>query len=768
MAAVFSKDWSGVNPDISLSWSMTQDGGFAGSASWSSRGTVSGLDWTEAQSTSAFPHRDTGETFEFGGYYWLSNGFQYGGASLRDLWKSEDGLIWTQVLDQTPYPSYAQVLPFGGRLYAISNETWVSDDGVNWSQIATTTPFQHTAEQNAVVFANKLWMLAPEGAWSSVDGISWTQESTYPFGTRHHFSSIVFDGKLVISGGFSDTPNDPPEAAYTDKTSFNDVWASSDGVTWERLTADAAWSPRFFAPLQVYNNNLYMLGGFDNVHFQNLDEVWVSSDGVNWTLLDGLSFSARHWSISLVIDGKLELLGGNGWPTLNDIWTFDDQGALPNYDFSATSGFELKLGGGNDHITSGGGLRYLSTGAGNDVITLASGDRFVNAGAGDDTIRAASLSSYSEQWIVGDFDGDGKDDIFRYIPNVTGADVWLSDGTSFQRTGGWTDAVHGSQGWSIGDFNGDGRDDLLRQATNGTGAEILLSTGAAFSPAAVWTTADSGPEPWYVGDFNGDGKADILRYNVSATTNEVWLSDGASFVNSGNWATVNHGKEPWYLGDFNGDGITDIFRYLPGTSGANVWLSDGTKFTDAGSWTAAGHGTERWYVSDVNGDGKDDIFRYLPGQSGANVWLSDGTKFSDAGNWTLAGHGITTWLTGDFNGDSNSDLLRTFTLGGVASVLTSDGSSFQGGDLWGGGDSTVFEFATDAGHDVITGFKTVGIDHDQIKISGYGFGSVTDLLPFMSQADQNVVISLPHDTQIELLGVDLAALTSDPSIFLFG
>jgi len=527
--SVFTKDWSQANEDISISWTLTQSDAFGGRVSWSALQPVSNLNWTLTKEQGEFDPRDTLETFSFNGLYWLSNGYQYGGINLRDLWNSPDGVTWTKALNVTPYPSYAQVIPFNGALYAISNEAWRSNDGLNWTQISAETPFAHTAELDALIFNNRLWMLTQDGAWASDDGANWTQESSFPFGTRHHFSSMVYNGKIIVAGGYSDAANPQPEAIYSDKTSHNDVWASSDGVAWERLAEHAEWSPRFFTPMQAYNGNLYLLGGFDNIDGTNLGEVWVSSDAVHWSKLDGTTFTPRHWAGSLVVGNTLEVLGGNGWPTLNDIWSFDDNGRLPNYSFTAQQGFELTLGLGNDTVRSGGGAIYIYAGAGDDTIYVTGGDRNIDGGPGNDVLHAAAILSYPDQWVVGDFNGDGKDDVFRYIPDVTGADVWLSNGSSFVRSGGWTSARHGDEPWYVGDFNGDGKDDIFRTIPGSSGADVWLSDGTRFAPAGSWIQTEHGVDPWHIGDFNGDGKADIFRFVEATTETEVYLSTGNSF-----------------------------------------------------------------------------------------------------------------------------------------------------------------------------------------------------------------------------------------------
>ena len=227
----------------------------------------------------------------------------------------------------------------------------------------------------------------------------------------------------------------------------------------------------------------------------------------------------------------------------------------------------------------------------------------------------------TDGWYVGDFNGDGQDDIFRYVPGVSGAQVFLSNGTKFVYSGSWTGAGHGTDGWYVGDFNGDGRDDLFRYVPGTSGADVFLSNGTKFVYSGSWTGAGHGIDGWYVGDFNGDGKDDIYRYVPGTSGADVFLSNGTRFIYSGSWTAAGHGTDGWYVGDFNGDGKDDIFRYVAGTSGADVFLSNGTKFIHSGSWTSTDHGADGWYVGDYNGDAKDDIFRYLAGVSGADVFL---------------------------------------------------------------------------------------------------------------------------------------------------
>lgn len=335
-------------------------------------------------------------------------------------------------------------------------------------------------------------------------------------------------------------------------------------------------------------------------------------------------------------------------------------------------------------------------------------------------------------WYVGDFNGDGKDDIFRYQSNDD-VEVFLSDtdAEGFEAFQVWANADPGNYpvGWYVGDFNGDGKDDIFRSVSGYSGAQVFLSTGSSFvlsGTSGNWTTAWYGTSSgfgWYIGDFNGDGKDDIMRdYDATGDQNaQVFLSTGLSFNYHSNWTTelpgdLPNSKKGWYIGDFNGDGMDDLLRYkkdLDGDEivydgyGAEVLLSNSNGFDSPIEWLdwekgdtickangdMYGTGPEGWYVADFDGDGKDDLMRDCPTYditwtnldgtttvetivSNADVFLSNGSKFSKNDKWTGWGVGPDLrWYIGDFDGREGADLLRQKT--GSPDVFVSHHSRFD-------------------------------------------------------------------------------------------
>ena len=125
----------------------------------------------------------------------------------------------------------------------------------------------------------------------------------------------------------------------------------------------------------------------------------------------------------------------------------------------------------------------------------------------------------AQKWLAGDFNGDGKDDVAKAFDQggLGTVDVHVSNGSSFsmQRwaTGqGW---FWDAQKWVVGDFNGDGKDDLAKAFTDGglASIDVHLSTGSGFGMQR-WATRQGGfwdAQQWLAGNFNGDGKGDLAK-----------------------------------------------------------------------------------------------------------------------------------------------------------------------------------------------------------------------------------------------------------------
>ena len=249
--------------------------------------------------------------------------------------------------------------------------------------------------------------------------------------------------------------------------------------------------------------------------------------------------------------------------------------------------------------------------------------------------------------FVGDFNGDGKDDIIGF--GFTGTKVSLSSSNSLQTSflnTQWVQTEYTvEQGWNnqnerprmLADINGDKKIDIVGFGFNGTKVSLSNSTSTIASTTnSQWVLteftreqgwADQNVRPRFLTDINGDGKADILGFgntntliSLSTSTNLIASFTPlqviqAQYTVEQGW--INQNERPRLYGDVNGDGKSDIVGF--GTTWTKVSISTSgatiASFTPAQSVLANFTKEQGWsdqnlrprFLADVNGDGKDDI-----------------------------------------------------------------------------------------------------------------------------------------------------------------
>src|SRR5215213_5790233 len=84
-----------------------------------------------------------------------------------------------------------------------------------------------------LAFGDELWMTAQTLVYSSADGLAWTAHDKTDWGERIYHSIVFFKGRLWMYGGLD----------CRSRGFLNDIWSSSDGLTWTHL-GTAAWPAR--------------------------------------------------------------------------------------------------------------------------------------------------------------------------------------------------------------------------------------------------------------------------------------------------------------------------------------------------------------------------------------------------------------------------------------------------------------------------------------------------------------------------------------------
>jgi hypothetical protein len=274
---------------------------------------------------------------------------------------------------------------------------------------------------------------------------------------------------------------------------------------------------------------------------------------------------------------------------------------------------------------------------GDVYVALSEGTRF---GANTKWHDWFAIST-DEQVVIGDYDGDGRDDIATWLGMSTRqVYVALSTGTGMTQETVWLDSIGFSPTDVLlsGDVDADGKKDLLLFARTQGKVYVARSTGSGFAAPEVWHGffAVSTYERPRVADVNGDGRADIVTFATNSPTafGDVYVavSDGQQFVDQNRVPNNSTKWHDWFsidpaqtirIGDLDGDHKDDFFTFLPPPFAQCYTVrSQETSMAENVLWpeAVAALSTDLPYVGDVNGDGKADIIVFA--QSEGKVYVS--------------------------------------------------------------------------------------------------------------------------------------------------
>ena len=294
-------------------------------------------------------------------------------------------------------------------LYQLNIIDYVSD-GSTWEEATDAAGWSTRNRHTSVVFDNKLWVLGgydgsrEDDVWYSEDGVTWTQAiATAGWSARYNHTSVVFDDKLWVLGG-----ND---GGYED-----DVWHSADGITWQQATATAGWSARQNHSSVVFDDKLWVIGGHDGS--DGFDDIWYSADGITWHQATATAgWSGRYDHSSVIFDDKLWVIGGYDDDYEDDVWYSADgvtwQQATATAGWSARHDHTSVVFDGKLWIIGGNGGSYQD-----DVWYSDDGISWTQTTASASWAGRSEHTSVvfdNELWVIGGSDGNYLNDVW-YLP----------------------------------------------------------------------------------------------------------------------------------------------------------------------------------------------------------------------------------------------------------------------------------------------------------------------------------------------------------------
>lgn len=211
----------------------------------------------------------------------------------------------------------------------------------------------------------------------------------------------------------------------------------------------------------------------------------------------------------------------------------------------------------------------------------------VPAGAESDgywDYRALAING-TYQPIVGQFGGDAATDVLWYAPGPSSDMLWIGNAggrglDGFTRT---TLTINGRYQPIVGDFAGDGYDDIFWYAPGTAGDSIWVSIDGADRPFRSIPKAVNGTfRPTVLRDHRGvdgtTGKDRIFWYAPGTGPDSLWRfhADGTG-GHSGSSHPLTSTVVP-VAGDWDGDRLEDVVWYGAGSTPDARWISTPTGF----------------------------------------------------------------------------------------------------------------------------------------------------------------------------------------------
>lgn len=187
-----------------------------------------GINWIQTVDTiPSFDKRNNPNYGVLNNKLMIYGGEKCGVGPMNDVWESTDGVNWTQ-LPNAPWKGRGMQINYcvddennlwmlGGsnegdrRSY---NDVWKTNDGINWTEVMKSAPWNGKHWHTTAYFDHKIWVMAgmntayeANDVWYSENGIDWRQLKTtlgnWPAATRHAQSTTVYDNALWYMCGIS-------------------------------------------------------------------------------------------------------------------------------------------------------------------------------------------------------------------------------------------------------------------------------------------------------------------------------------------------------------------------------------------------------------------------------------------------------------------------------------------------------------------------------------------------------------------------------------
>jgi hypothetical protein len=605
--------------------------------------------------------------------YWLIGGAEPVfpiGATLQytlkaDVWSSADGKAWKlETADGGFGPRwYHQVVAFNNRIWIISGyllptaQTWYTDvwssaDGVTWRQETADAQLGWWgASLNVVVFNNQMLAVAGGETLTSTTGVfaplssggALTGSST----TGRQFASLtIFNNQLWFIGGRIHYPINLPDTGNT----MNDVWKSSDGISWTQVTGSAAFSPRYQHSAFVANGKLWVLGGQGataGVPGPPAGDAWSSTDGLTWTRENVSNLTDGYLMPVVQETGKATLFGGGQAAIANNVYQTTDGASWSELTTNAQFAPRLTTGtefNGQMWIVGGEGTRgSAAKSVRNDVWRSADGINWSSVTPAGSIFSPrdghAVVTFNNKLWVIGGWDDVASsggtatrlNDVWSSADGVSWTQQNPTGGTIFSPRMGHTAVVYGGKLWVIGGdvASGTPNDTYVNDVWYTTDGSTWLNAtpGAAFPAREGHSVAVLNNAMWLIGGDNGSGGLADVWTSADGINWTQKTAAGVSFpARTRHGSAVLNGRMYVVAGAATaayGTHYNDVLSTTDGTTWRSETAATPAPFLGRSSFALFVHGNELWFTAGLSAGLLNDVWRSSDGVNWREGFSSD-------------------------------------------------------------------------------------------------------------------------------------------------
>lgn len=301
----------------------------------------------------------------------------------------------------------------------------------------------------------------------------------------------------------------------------------------------------------------------------------------------------------------------------------------------------------------------------------------------------------NDKFIVGDFDGDKKDELLAINPNGAHHTMRFVGNNWKYIEGGGNGKIHV---WNIssndkyvsGDFDGDGKDEILAINPNGwhhtmkfDGANWNYIEGSGSGKIHLWNINYT--DQYVTGDFNGDGKDELLAINPNGWHHTMQFSAGGwNYIEGSGNGKIDvwniNANDKYVVGDFDGDKKDELLAINPnGAHHTMKFNGSNWKYIEGGGdgkinwWNIAA--ADKFLAADFQGNKRDQLIAVstsgwshlmeFSGSGWTTDWINDGSNTIDV--WKM--RPIDAYVAGNFNSTVDARLLSISAVNGWSHLM---------------------------------------------------------------------------------------------------